>query len=124
MFGTLRGRVGYTWNNWLFYGTGGFAWADQQLVRTQVAGTTGAAVQGTTESGSANKTGWTAGGGLEWGIAPSWTARVEYLHLGLGMASVTFPVARQRYEVSATVDAVRFGVNYLFNFGNPVIRRY
>jgi outer membrane immunogenic protein len=30
LFGTVRGRVGYAANNWLFYGTGGFAWADTQ----------------------------------------------------------------------------------------------
>lgn len=25
-FGTVRGRLGYIWNNWLFYGTGGLAY--------------------------------------------------------------------------------------------------
>jgi len=124
LFGTARGRLGYVWNNWLFYGTGGLAWADEQLVRTQVAGTVGAAGPGVTESGSATATGWTAGGGLEWGFTPSWTARVEYLHLDLGTASITFPVAQQRYDARATVDEVRFGVNYLFNLGGPVTGRY
>src|SRR5215831_11347044 len=35
-FGTLRGRVGYAPANWLFYGTGGFAWTYDQLTLTQL----------------------------------------------------------------------------------------
>lgn len=37
-FGTLRGRLGYAFGPWLVYGTGGYAWADKQRTRTQVAG--------------------------------------------------------------------------------------
>jgi outer membrane immunogenic protein len=33
-FGTARGRVGYVADNWLFYGTGGFAWSDDTFTRT------------------------------------------------------------------------------------------
>jgi len=37
--GTARGRIGYVFdNNWLVYGTGGFAWSYDQIVRTQLAG--------------------------------------------------------------------------------------
>src|SRR5215467_7461041 len=36
--GTARGRIGYAFGNWLAYGTGGFAWAFDQLTRIQVAG--------------------------------------------------------------------------------------
>ena len=35
-FGTARGRLGYVANNWLFYSTGGFAWSDDVLTRTQL----------------------------------------------------------------------------------------
>lgn len=38
VFGTARGRVGYTWSNWLLYATGGFAWSDDTVTRTQLAG--------------------------------------------------------------------------------------
>ena len=34
--GTVRGRVGYAPGNWLFYATGGFAWAYDQLTVTQL----------------------------------------------------------------------------------------
>ena len=114
LFGTVRGRVGYAWNNWLFYGTGGFAWAEEDLTRTQLAGTTGNATPGTVESSSATGTGWTAGGGIEWAIVQNWTARIEYLHLDLGTVSVTAPIAERRSDVSLTIDTVRAGLNYKF----------
>jgi high affinity Mn2+ porin len=37
-FGTLRGRVGYAFDRWLVYGTGGVAWTYDKLERTQLAG--------------------------------------------------------------------------------------
>jgi outer membrane immunogenic protein len=114
LFGTVRGRVGYAWNNLLLYGTGGFAWAEEDRTRTQLAGTTGNATPGTVESTSATGTGWTAGGGIEWSIVQNWTARIEYLHLDLGTISTTDPIAERRHDVSLTVDAVRAGVNYRF----------
>ena len=36
-FCTARGRAGFTVNNWLFYGTGGFAWSDGTESRSQLA---------------------------------------------------------------------------------------
>jgi outer membrane immunogenic protein len=62
--GTVRGRIGYAVYNVLLYGTGGWAWTAGSVVRTQVIGKTGTATPGTVESGPANLTGWTAGGGL------------------------------------------------------------
>jgi high affinity Mn2+ porin len=39
--GTARARIGYAPGNWLFYGTGGFAWTYDQLTLTRrVTGTT------------------------------------------------------------------------------------
>jgi len=66
LFGTVRGRVGLTYNNWLFYGTGGFAWGNERVTRNQLTGTAGAAVAGISETTSNTGTGWTAGGGIEW----------------------------------------------------------
>jgi len=114
VFGTVRGRLGYAWNNWLFYGTGGFAWANENETRTQVAGVIGNATPGTAESASTTATGWTAGGGIEWGFSRNWTARVEYLHLGLGTNSFVFPVAQRRTDASVNADLVRAGVNFRF----------
>src|SRR5580704_13556193 len=110
LFGTARARVGYGWNNWLLYGTGGFAWADEQMTRTQQFGTVNNAPPGTVESARASGTGWAAGAGLEWGFARGWMARLEYLHLDLGTQSLLFPLAGQRFDPRVTIDVGRFGV--------------
>ena len=36
MFGSVRGRVGYVANDWLYYVTGGLAWTYDQFTRTQL----------------------------------------------------------------------------------------
>jgi outer membrane immunogenic protein len=121
MYGTFRGRVGYILNNWLFYGTGGFAWADTHQVRTQLVGATGTAGTGTVESAYAVPTGWVAGVGVEWAFASNWTARVEYLHIDVGssQSSVTasaFPNSGLRHDEDARIDTVRAALNYRFNW--------
>ena len=113
-FGTVRGRVGYVWNGVLGYATAGFAWADERLVRTQQFGIVNNAPPGTRESAAATGLGWTAGAGIEWCFDTRWTARLEYLHLGLDSQSFVFPLAGQRIDATARIDVARFGVNYKF----------
>jgi outer membrane immunogenic protein len=122
-FGTARARLGYVANNWLFYGTGGFAWGNDTLTRTQSIAVPASPVAGLVLSNSATRTGWTAGGGIEWGFAPNWAARLEYLHLDLGDETFGFAapttsgatVTRSVDEGRLKVDTVRVGVSYLFN---------
>jgi outer membrane immunogenic protein len=118
-FGTVRGRVGYVANNWLFYGTGGFAWSDDTFTRNQLTATPTSPPLGDLRTNSPTRTGWAAGGGIEYGFARNWTARVEYLHLDLSDQSFNFVapngVFRGIDEGKLTVDSVRVGVNYKFN---------
>jgi outer membrane immunogenic protein len=114
VFGTVRGRLGVVWNNWLFYGSGGFAWGNEQVTRNQLTGTTGLATAGTSESVSNVGTGWTAGGGVEWGVAPNWTVRAEYLYVDLGSGSYSFPLAGRTAQFDDAFNIVRAGVNYKF----------
>ena len=116
-YGTARGRIGYAFNNVLLYGTGGFAWANDQASRTQNFGAINGAVAGTMESTTAIRTGWTAGGGLEYGFAPSWTARLEYLHMDFGTDTFNFPLSQRNLSLGSTVDLVRTGLNYKFDWG-------
>ncbi len=69
-FGTLRVRAGFALNNILFYGTAGLAYGS---VRGSNA----------TISQSRLHTGWSAGAGMEVGLTPNWSARVEYLYVDL-----------------------------------------
>jgi outer membrane immunogenic protein len=122
-YGTARGRLGYAWNNWLFYGTGGFAWAGDNFTRTQLTQAPTTPLAGFSISNDPGRIGWTAGGGIEWAFARNWTARVEYLHLDFNDAAFTFSTAavgggtatRNIDEGRLTVDTVRVGVNYLFH---------
>jgi outer membrane immunogenic protein len=126
-FGTVRGRAGFTADNWLFYGTGGYAWSDGSVTRTQISTVVGAtppipAPGGTVESADNFRNGWTAGAGVEWGIARNWTAKVEYLYVDLGNATSVFPLSNRQQTSSLTMNVARFGLNY--KFGGPVAARY
>jgi outer membrane immunogenic protein len=99
---TVRGRVGYTFDRFMPYVTGGVAFGD---IKTSVAGI---------GDSSATKTGWTVGGGLEAAIAGPWTAKVEYLHVDLGNGRS--PVGSSE---SFKTNIVRAGINYRILPGSP-----
>ena len=66
--GTARGRIGYAFNDWLVYATGGFAWTYDQFARTRLSGMPvgGAAAPGTVESLiMVPRAGWAGGAGVE-----------------------------------------------------------
>jgi outer membrane immunogenic protein len=77
-FGTVRGRLGYAWNNLLLHGTGG--WLYGQRRSTVTVGNGALAGLSATSSGSFTN-GWTAGAGIEVAFMPNWSVKLEYLHL-------------------------------------------
>jgi high affinity Mn2+ porin len=113
-FGTARARVGYAFDHWLVYGTGGVAWAYDKLTRTQLAGTPvgGSAVVGTTEAALLWRWGWAAGAGVEVPIAPNWTAKLEYLAAEFDGRPRIFPASAQSFNSDLTLQTIRLGVNY------------
>ncbi len=125
-FGTVRGRAGIAQDNWLFYGTGGYAWSEGSVTRTQLAAVTSMppipAAAGTVETSSNTRNGWVVGAGVEWGIAQNWTARVEYLYLDLGSVTSVFPISNRQETSSLTMNVARIGINY--KFGGPAVTQY
>jgi outer membrane immunogenic protein len=125
-FGTVRGRVGVAFNTVLLYGTGGFAYGGVHTNVTNIftPGTAGTFVG----SSSDTRFGWVAGAGIEWGFAPNWSLKGEYLHIDLGSSNTTifdpvnFPGAFATYRFHHELDTVRVGVNY--RFGGPLVARY
>jgi high affinity Mn2+ porin len=112
-FGSVRGRVGYDANHWLYYATGGFAWTYDQFTRTQFgAGPGVGAPAATAETSFAGRFGWTVGAGVEAPVAPGWTAKIEYLYSQFGISTVTFPLAGQKFESDLSMHQVRLGLNY------------
>src|SRR5260370_14683034 len=71
---TFRGRVGYARDNWLLYATAGGALANVANSIVAPAGTI---------SDQQWHWGWTAGGGVEVKLSQDWSAKVEYLYVGL-----------------------------------------
>lgn len=110
---TLRGRIGFAWDRVLIYGTGGAAFV----------GTTVDVVDrfNNSVSDSRTRTGWTAGGGIEWAMWNNLSLKVEYLHADFGTAQYISPPVKVPQggtfvtrAVPLTDDLVRIGLNYKF----------
>jgi outer membrane immunogenic protein len=98
---SLRGRAGLAYNTWLFYGTFGGGWGHDKISGN---------VGGIPFSSDAWLSGWSAGAGVEWALAPNWSAKFEYLHYGLGTANSFGTVPSGKIDI----DTLKVGINYLF----------
>jgi outer membrane immunogenic protein len=140
-FGTVRGRFGLTFDRWLVYGTGGFAYGEVKYsadTNYPIASTAENPnfVLGFPVSFSDTRPGWTVGGGAEYalpGTYGNWTIRGEYLFVSLtGGDSVTSsgvpsqpPPTAYGYSWNKTdFQIARFGLNYKFDLGAPVTERH
>jgi outer membrane immunogenic protein len=150
--GTVRGRIGWLATPTLLaYGMAGLAYGGVNLNTTFVGNET-VVFQGNPVFGgvafSDTRTGWTAGGGVEWMFMPNWSAKVEYLYYDLGAATVNRIIAHNVPNAfdpiglirnlgivagAATQTTTRFngnivraGLNYHFNWGvpAPVVAKY
>ena len=123
-YALATGRIGYAADNWLFFAKGGGAWG-----QTNSTGT-GLLANGTvfeTNTANSNRSGWVVGAGVEWGFAPNWSAKIEYNHIDFGSSTVTVlgtATGASSISVSNTVEVVKGGVNYRFNWGSPVVAKY
>jgi outer membrane immunogenic protein len=126
-FGTARGRVGYTWDRWMAYATGGLAYGHVAYTANinAPAGAAGAPFAVSFPVSFSNtKTGWTAGAGLEWAFGGNWSAKAEYLYVSLGSAdasstgvpSVAPNIVNYHWN-DTNFHVARFGLNY--RFGGP-----
>ena len=84
-FGTLRGRVGFAADNFLFYGTGGLAYGHLQAESDFRLYDHGTELGRWKSSVDDINWGWTIGAGMEYGI-DNWSLGVEYLFVDLGEA--------------------------------------
>lgn len=106
-FATATGRLGYAVvPNWLIYAKGGGAWThtDASLL---FAGTV-------VDTGSFDQSGWTAGGGAEWMLAPNWSIFAEYDYLGFRDKTVTFASGANIGTVHQNVQVALIGLNFHF----------
>jgi len=110
---TFRGRIGYAFDRWLPYFTGGGAYGS-------VKATIDVPSFGLTASSSNNQLGWTVGAGLEYAFLGNWSAKLEYLYVDLG--SFNAAIAPVVNNVSFKENIVRAGLNY--KFSGPIFSRY
>lgn len=140
---TVRGRIGYTFNNRLMiYGTGGVAFVRHNEERKQMIGARIGAGQTpptiTTDSflenASLTRTGFVIGGGAEYDLGNSWSLKGEYLLARFGEKEFVFPNAKagvmiasnRPYPITSTVTdgrkllskvdipMIKVGLNYRF----------
>jgi outer membrane immunogenic protein len=99
----VRGRVGYTFDRFMPYLTGGLAIGD---IRAHQPGYVG---QDETNFG------WTVGTGLEIGLFGTWTAKAEYLYVDLGDINCGLGCGLLASDhASFTSHIVRGGLNFRF----------
>jgi outer membrane immunogenic protein len=111
---TVTGRVGYAFDRALIYVKGGGAWAhDKFSVSDPTSGTFATATE--------TRWGWTVGAGLEYGLAPNWSVKLEYNYLDFGTDRVRLncPICTSGgfdKDIRQQIHAVKLGVNYRFNW--------
>jgi len=76
---------------------------------------------------------WLAGAGIEWAFGHNWTVKLEYDYLGLSDRTVFTPqtsflagdiFTNTGNNGNNNIQMVKLGINYLFNWGSPVVARY
>ncbi len=114
-FGTVRGRIGYAFDKVFVYGTGGFAYGG---VNTHIQLTNPGFANNL--SNNATLTGFAAGGGVEYKIAPQWSLKAEYQFIDLGdqrLSNLASDQVPDRTKVDDRFHTVRAGINYFFRPG-------
>lgn len=101
---TARSRIGYAADNWLFYATGGVAALDGSARGSVLTGVTACGTISLPNcSNSQFRPGASVGLGVEYGFAPNWSGKVEYLWTGAVAGAST-----------DSINMIRFGLNYRF----------
>ncbi len=102
-YGTLRPRLGYAYDRFLIYATGGLAYGNiEYKLRFDDAGF----------KSTDTRVGWTAGAGLEYAFTDNLSGRIEYQYVDFGSHKIHG--AGLTTDASPNFHAVRLGVNYKF----------
>ena len=100
--GTARGRIGYSFDRFLPYITGGAAFGGIKATNPIGASETKTSV------------GWTLGVGLEYAFLGAWSAKLEYLYADLGKITCSAATCGLDTDVKFRTNLVRAGINYRF----------
>jgi outer membrane immunogenic protein len=100
--GTARGRIGYAWDRWLPYITGGAAFAGIKMTPPAGADET------------KDRVGYTLGAGVEYAFLGSWSAKFEYLYVNMGNTTCDPATCGLATTVKDNINLLRVGLNYRF----------
>jgi outer membrane immunogenic protein len=104
-----RGRLGYAFDRFLPFVSGGITFANlnSRLTNTSVFPTV-------TDSNTHLRTGFQLGAGLEYAVTNNWTVRGEYIFSDYGRQTVGYGNNGIALRHNITDDALRLSVNYKF----------
>ena len=123
-YATATGKIGFAANDFLFYAKGGVAWMNVNYIQDVSVGG-GQSSQTITDT----RSGFTVGGGIEFGMTESLSARVEYDFLDFGTKNYNFsnlnvlPVGGVitplvlPVSIRSSTSLITAGINYRFNWG-------
>ncbi len=119
-YGTFRGRIGWSSGPILFYGTGGLAYGRVELNSSLMASGGGHSASLNVQTSSV-KTGWVAGGGIEYALRPNVFLNLQYQYVDLGTVTVADPIPTPPITLSQTASAharfsvATFGISWRFS---------
>ncbi len=99
---TARARLGYANDNWLFYATGGLALLGTKTTFTPLLGGNCGTFGIVNCAGTNKQVGAALGAGVEYGITPNISAKLEYLYLTAASLDISHH------------SEIRVGLNYRF----------
>jgi outer membrane immunogenic protein len=107
---TVGPRLGWAQNNWLFYGTGGYAETELESPVFLVANNR------FSDGGYGTHGGWFAGGGVEYAVVSNAIVGVEYTHIRAdSKQQASPPILRDDRVVGMDIDTVRARLSIKFN---------
>ncbi len=118
-FGTVRGRIGYSFAPWaLLYATGGFAYGEVQssLSFPFAAGIVAPIPNTFIDYSRRTHYGYAVGGGWEALLTPRLSVKAEYLYVDLGAGTHQFVIAGDSYSWSERLrmHTFKLGLNFLW----------
>ena len=104
---SIRGKLGFAFDRFLVYGTGGVAFGDVTVHYNSPIGT---------RVGSMDevRVGWTGGGGVAYALTPNWETNLEYRYTDLGTQGHLFPATGATDRNEFNYSMIRVGLTYRF----------